>query len=112
MKERPMYFLAEDKIDQDGEIFDYIRELHGYLWRFVYIFNPVASGSLSDFIDSALSKGEGVERQDAIISLRQALTDVLRYVEAIEAWAKMVEKKHYPTQICPSWGDKVATEEF
>ena len=58
MKGRPKYFLAEDKIDQDGEVFDYIRELHDYLWRFVRIFNHSASGSLHDFVDEALSDGE------------------------------------------------------
>ena len=55
MKERPKYFLADDKIDHDGEIFDYIRELHDYLWRFVRAANPAASGSLSDFVDDALA---------------------------------------------------------
>ena len=59
MKERPDGFIAEDKIDQDGEIFDYIRELHSYLWQFVYIAMPWASGSLSDFVDKALERLSG-----------------------------------------------------
>lgn len=62
MKERPRGFIAEDKIDHDGEIFDYIRELHGYLWRFVRCFRPAASGSLSDFIDDTLDDIESRRR--------------------------------------------------
>ncbi len=58
MKERPYGFIAEDKIDHNGEIFDYIRELHDYLWRFVYIVNPDAAGSLSDQIDEVLDNLE------------------------------------------------------
>ena len=55
MKERPDGFLAEDKIDQDGEIFDYIVELHEYLWRFVRAVHPWASGDLHRFVDDALT---------------------------------------------------------
>ena len=55
MRERQKYFLAEDKIDQNGEIFDYIRELHEYLWRFVRLFHPSASGSICDWIDETLN---------------------------------------------------------
>jgi len=64
MKDRPKYFLAEDKIDHNGEIFDYIRELHDYLWHFVHRANPSASGNLRDFVDAALKQSEleqGVE---------------------------------------------------
>jgi len=58
MKQREKYFLGESKIDHDGEIFDYIRELHQYLWRFVRTVEPVASGYLDDFIDDAIDKAE------------------------------------------------------
>ncbi|KKM17397.1 hypothetical protein LCGC14_1676130 [marine sediment metagenome] len=58
MKKRPMYFLADDKIDQSGEIFDYIAELHEYLWRFVRAVKPGTNGSLSDYVDSALEQLE------------------------------------------------------
>lgn len=54
MKNRPNGFLAEDKIAHDSEIFDYIAELHMYLWRFVRTKIPSASGSLDEFIDEAL----------------------------------------------------------
>lgn len=37
MKNRPDGFLAEDKISHVSEIFDYVRELHLYLWRVVLI---------------------------------------------------------------------------
>lgn len=56
MKTRPDGFLAEDKIERDNEIFDYIRELHGYLWDVVWIAFPDASGNLSDYIDDAINK--------------------------------------------------------
>uniref|UniRef100_A0A6M3IUZ7 Uncharacterized protein n=1 Tax=viral metagenome TaxID=1070528 RepID=A0A6M3IUZ7_9ZZZZ len=54
MKERPRGFIGEDKIDHDGEIFDYIKELHNYLWEFIYIFHPGAGGSLSDWVNDTL----------------------------------------------------------
>jgi len=55
MKQRPKNFLGEDKIDQNGEIFDYIRELHQYLWKFVYIYYPGAGGSLDEWLDVTLN---------------------------------------------------------
>ena len=55
MKNRPSGFIAEDKIDHNGEIFDYIRELHQYLWAFVYIFHPGAGGNLSEWVDDTLA---------------------------------------------------------
>ena len=54
MKDRPEGFIAEDKIDHDGEIFDYIRELHLYLWAFVRLFYPMAGGSLDYWVDKVL----------------------------------------------------------
>lgn len=56
MKKRPDGFLAKDKIDHDGEIFDYIKELHDYLWQFVRKSIPGASGQLEWYIDDALAK--------------------------------------------------------
>lgn len=58
MKERPIGFIADDKLDHDGEIFDYIKELHKYLWKFTRVFIPSANGSLHDFVDKALERGE------------------------------------------------------
>ena len=54
MKPRPDGFLAQDKIDQDSEIFDYIRELHNYLWEYVRRVIPGASGWLNDYVDKGL----------------------------------------------------------
>jgi len=54
MKVREAGFIADDKIDHNGEIFDYIRELHEYLWQYVWLFAPSASGSLSDWVDKVL----------------------------------------------------------
>ncbi len=58
MKKRTDGFLAQDKIDQDGEVFDYIRELHDYLWRFVRCELPFANGKLDNYLDVALEKAE------------------------------------------------------
>ena len=54
MKDRPQGFISTEKIDHNGEIFDYIKELHEYLWQFVHIFHPGAGGSLGEWIDSTL----------------------------------------------------------
>jgi hypothetical protein len=54
MKPRPDGFLAEDKIDSNSEIFDYIRELHNYLWEYVRRVIPGASGWLNDYVDKGL----------------------------------------------------------
>jgi len=48
------YFLSKENIDHEGEIFNYIQELHEILWQFVRIAKPKASGNLKDHIDSAL----------------------------------------------------------
>jgi len=55
MKNRSYGFLADDKISHEGEIFDYIRELHDYLWRFVRAAKPGASGNLEGWLDQTLS---------------------------------------------------------
>ena len=62
MKDRPKYFLSDDKINHNSETFDYIVELHTYLWRFVKVSFPGASGFLSDYIDLAIEKLEAVEK--------------------------------------------------
>lgn len=59
MKDRPDGFLSEQHIDQDGEVFDYVTELHEYLWKFVRILLPGASGNLRDFVDRALAEWDG-----------------------------------------------------
>lgn len=59
MKQRPIGFLSKDSIDQDSEQFDYIVELHEYLWRFVRAEFPGASGKLDNYVDSAIERSEG-----------------------------------------------------
>lgn len=54
MKDRPQGFMSKEKLDHDGEIFDYIRELHDYLWRFIRISCPRASGPLGEWLDKTL----------------------------------------------------------
>jgi 3-methyladenine DNA glycosylase Mpg len=54
MKQRNEGFLSEKHIDQSGEIFDYIRELHSYLWRIVRTQIPSAQGKLCDYLDVAM----------------------------------------------------------
>lgn len=58
MKERPSGFLANDKIPHDSEVFDYIKELHEYLWRFARIAMPGVCGRLELVVDRALDKLE------------------------------------------------------
>lgn len=54
MKPRPHGFLGHEKIARDSEIFDYIVELHEYLWRVVNVAVPGASGSLSSYLPQAI----------------------------------------------------------
>ena len=58
MKIRQKGFLANDKISHDSEVFDYIQELHGYLWDFVHVHIKSASGNLEDYIDIALKEAK------------------------------------------------------
>ena len=60
MKDRPDGFLSDERI-HNTEVFDYIRELHEYLWRFVRVALPGASGHLDDYVDKAIEK---MERKD------------------------------------------------
>lgn len=63
MKLRPAGFLDESHINHDGEIMDYIQELHGYLWGFVRAIIPDACGTLNRFVDKSLAQLE--EKNDA-----------------------------------------------
>ena len=58
MKDRLDGFLSEEHIDHGGEIFDYIRELHHYLWRVVRVVSPGSSGNLDDYVDGAIDELE------------------------------------------------------
>lgn len=58
MKPRPRGFLAHENIDHESEAFDYISELHEYLWRFVRARRPGASGNLRNYVDAAVEELE------------------------------------------------------
>jgi len=73
MKQRSKGFLSQDNIDQDGEQFDYIVELHRYLWQFIYVAFPNASGNLSDYVDKALVKLQAAEQNVHLTALRRGL---------------------------------------
>ena len=83
MKDRPYGFLSDEHIDHNGEIFDYIKELHEYLWKFIRTAYPGASGLLGNGIDPALEK---LKRQpadryaallDAAVSLHHWLFEIV-----------------------------------
>ena len=65
MKKRSQGFLKEEKISHDSEQFDYIRELHDYLWRFVRYAIPGANGRLGDYLDEAIEILEQASIQQA-----------------------------------------------
>jgi len=54
MKKRSKGFLSNENISHDSEVFDYIKELHQYIWEFVRIQIPSASGNLSEYVDDAI----------------------------------------------------------
>ena len=62
MKKRSEGFLREELIPHDSEQFDYISELHAYLWRFVRCEIPEASGDLADFLDAAVKMAQARPR--------------------------------------------------
>jgi len=65
MKTRPKGFISDEHISHESEIFDYIGELHDYLWRFVRVAKPGASGSLSDFVDTVIDGFEAAQQMRA-----------------------------------------------
>jgi len=58
MKHRENGFLSSQQTDHNSEQFDYIKELHTYLWRIVRVVFPGTSGNLSDFVDRAIGMVE------------------------------------------------------
>jgi len=58
MKTRTKGFLRDELISHKSEQFDYISELHGYLWRFVKCELPGAGGNIEDYIEIALQQAE------------------------------------------------------
>lgn len=76
MKARPPGFIADSEIDHEGEIFDYICELHDYLWRVARAMTPSASGCLGDFLDEVV---EELELHMATTRERGAKSNRIRY---------------------------------
>lgn len=58
MKQRPDGFLGPEFQEANPEQFDYIVELHEYLWRFVRAVSPGAGGYLHDVIGPAIKEAE------------------------------------------------------
>ena len=58
MKKRSIGYLSTKFIDHESEAFDYIGELHEYLWRVVRSQFPWASGNLEHYIDVVVEKLE------------------------------------------------------
>ena len=75
MKQRPPRFLSVDEIDHDGEVFDYIVELHDYLWRFIWAATPGVCGTIDDHIDRAVETLEA--RESKVKALVDAARDVV-----------------------------------
>jgi hypothetical protein len=65
MKDRPKGFLADRHIEHSSEQFDYVRELHEILWRFVRTEYPGADGSLKHWIPIAIAAAERRAEQTA-----------------------------------------------
>ena len=65
MKKRSIGFLSKENIDHDSEQFDYIKELHEYLWKFIRAEIPGANGSISQFVDFALAKAKNLQQENA-----------------------------------------------
>ena len=60
MKKRSDGFLRDELISHGSEQFDYIAELHGYLWRFIWVVFPGAGGHIETYLDKAIDEAERV----------------------------------------------------
>lgn len=58
MRDRTKGFLSDENINHKSEQFDYIEELHDYLWRFIRAELPGSSGHITKYIDIALEQAE------------------------------------------------------
>lgn len=61
MKNRPLGFLSEENLPHNNEVFDYVAELHAYLWRFVRVARPGASGNLGELLDDVIDGLEAAQ---------------------------------------------------
>jgi len=69
MKKRTKGFLSDEMIDHCSEQFDYIKELHEYLWRFVRCELPGVNGSLTRYLDTAIYFAELKKKKNTKKSL-------------------------------------------
>lgn len=63
MKSRKPGLLSDKNIKHDSEQFDYINELHEYLWCFVRCEFPFAQGNLQKYLDVALENAKHKTKQ-------------------------------------------------
>lgn len=91
---RPSGFLKREHIDHDSEVFKYIAELHDYLWQFVRIVNPAASGYIDEYVDDALAKLKASQPEEAS-TCWHASADACRSA-VIEECAKAIEPANHP----------------
>lgn len=78
MKPRTEGFLSEENISHESEQFDYIAELHNYLWRFVRSAFPGVGGNLNNWIDPAIEKLESPRTVDAL-KYKSAADEAMSY---------------------------------
>jgi hypothetical protein len=87
MKNRTPGFLSDKNISHDSEQFNYIVELHDYLWRFVRLYIPGASGNLDKYIDAVLQEEENlVATKREISAATDKLSEALSEAEKGESW--------------------------
>ena len=58
MKDRPKGFLSNENIPHNSIQFEYLVELHEYLWRFIRVHIPGASGKLNELLGKAIEIAE------------------------------------------------------
>lgn len=105
MKKRPEGFLSEENISHESEPFDYIAELHSYLWRFVRAVLPGANGNLELFLDDAINSLEDATaaRLSALQTEVEGRGETIRQLrEALRPFATEAEM----------WGSKTPDEEI
>ncbi len=95
-KDRPAGFLAEDKIDHQGLIFDYITELHSALWKFVGLVNPPCGKVTDEVIPAWKALYDKTARAE---SLSKALADKTAECEGLKVREKtLLSDMHTMTQ--------------
>lgn len=71
-KPRPAGHLADEALDSDGPVFDYVAELHELLWRVTRAVRPGAGGRLTEEFPKAL---EQLEQLEPSTGVREALEE-------------------------------------